>query len=96
MFQTIELETEPERAPIMGSFRFFLFKGEKGAFTITYFIDHKNKKIHDQRFAGDECGFLDTPVDKREFTAARDYVLTLESAEGFEFCTYCHKPQLVM
>ncbi|MFD1030018.1 hypothetical protein [Metaplanococcus flavidus] len=61
-----------------------------------YFVDHKNKKIHQQQFAGDKCGFLDTPVSEREFTKSKSYVETLEMSEGFRICSYCQTPQLVM
>lgn len=61
-----------------------------------YFVDHKNRKIHYQKFAGDKCGFLETPVSEREFTASEDYVKALEISDGFSFCTYCQTPQLVM
>lgn len=61
-----------------------------------YFVDHKNKKIHHQQFAGDKCGFLDTPVSEREFTASESYVEELENTAGFVFCKHCETPQLVM
>lgn len=61
-----------------------------------YFIDHKNKKIHHQQFAGDKCGFLGTPVSEREFTSSDSYVEALEKSDGYNFCTYCKTPQLVM
>lgn len=96
MFQTIVLMTEPKRSRISGSFRFFLFPEKKGVLYITYFVDHKNKKIHFQRFAGDKCGFLDTPLEEREFTAVEEYIQNLETAEGFSFCTHCQTPQLIM
>lgn len=67
-----------------------------GVLYITYFVDHKNKKIHDQRFAGDKCGFLDTPVKEREFTTSEDYIIELETTKGFAFCINCQTPQLVM
>lgn len=96
MFQTKVLKTEPKRARKPGSFRLFLFQEKKGVLHITYFVDHKNKKIHDQRFAGDKCGFLDTPIEEREFTAVGEYIKELELKEGFALCSYCQTPQLIM
>lgn len=61
-----------------------------------YFVDHKNKKIHYQQFAGDKCGFLDTPISEREFTSSTEYVNSLEIMDGFSFCKQCKTPQLVM
>ena len=61
-----------------------------------YFVDHKNKKIHRHQFAGDKCGFLDTPISEREFTGSEDYVKSLEAAGEFSFCSQCQTPQLVM
>lgn len=89
MLQTIVLDTEPKRTRVMGAFRLFLFWEKKGMLDITYFVDHKNKKIHSQRYAGDKCGFLDTPVKEREFTDSEEYIIKLESEKGFYFCSHC-------
>lgn len=96
MFQTTVLKTEPKRVRKPDSFRLFLVQEKGGVIHMTYFVDHKNKKIHDQRFAGDKCGFLDTPIDKREFTAVEEYIKKLEVKEGFAFCSHCQTPQLIM
>ncbi|TAA73528.1 hypothetical protein D2909_01400 [Planococcus salinarum] len=63
---------------------------------IMYFVDHKNKKIHHQQYAGDKCGFLETPISEREFTASDEYVKSLEGTGQFSFCKECETPQLVM
>ncbi|WP_203335065.1 hypothetical protein [Planococcus beigongshangi] len=62
---------------------------------MTYFIDHITKKIHRQRFAGDLCGFLTTPIEKREFTASQDYIKRLEENDVFTICPYCQSVQLL-
>ncbi|MGK7376766.1 hypothetical protein ACSFXN_02920 [Planococcus sp. 1R117A] len=43
-----------------------------------YFIDHKRKQIHQRQYAGDRCGFTETPVEKREFTNSFSYIEQLE------------------
>lgn len=55
-----------------------------------YFVDHKKKYIHERLYAGDACGFLQTPVDKREFTDSRDYVEQLEERESYMTCQHCN------
>ena len=60
-----------------------------------YFIDHKKKKIHQRQFAGDRCGFVETPVEKREFTDRADYIEQLEEKNSYEFCPYCQSVQTI-
>lgn len=55
-----------------------------------YFIDHLQKKIHLRQFAGDRCGFTETPVEQREFSDAEDYVAQLVAEESYTICTHCH------
>ena len=38
-----------------------------------YLIDHLTKTIHQRGNAGDRCGFLNTPIEKREFTNSESY-----------------------
>lgn len=59
-----------------------------------FFIDHKYKKIHQRIYAGDKCGFVKTPIDKREFTDAEDYVKSLEDDRRYELCEYCQTVQI--
>ncbi|WP_142826852.1 hypothetical protein [Planococcus soli] len=60
-----------------------------------YFVDHKKKKIHQRQFAGDRCGFVETPVEKREFTNQADYIEQLESKDLYEFCPHCQQAQII-
>lgn len=54
-----------------------------------FFIDHINKSIHQRQFAGDACGFLETPVEKREFTDSLAYIERLEKQESYTVCMHC-------
>ncbi|ANU09818.1 hypothetical protein A1A1_05207 [Planococcus antarcticus DSM 14505] len=54
-----------------------------------YFVDHKKKKIHKRQFAGDRCGFIETPVENREFTDRADYIEQLEKKDSYEYCLHC-------
>jgi len=56
---------------------------------VTYFIDHLKKIIHRRQYAGDDCGFLQTPVEKREFTDSLAYVKQLEEQELYTRCPHC-------
>ncbi|MBD8014741.1 hypothetical protein H9630_07880 [Planococcus sp. Sa1BUA13] len=60
-----------------------------------YFIDHKKKQIHQRQFAGDRCGFVETPVEKREFTDEVEYIEQLEEKNSYEFCPYCQSAQTI-
>ena len=60
-----------------------------------YFVDHKKKKIHQRQFAGDRCGFIETPVEKREFTDRAEYIEQLEEKDSYEFCPYCQTAQII-
>ncbi|MDQ0428017.1 hypothetical protein QOZ98_000843 [Planomicrobium stackebrandtii] len=60
-----------------------------------YFVDHKKKKIHQRQFAGDRCGFVETPVEKREFTNQADYIKQLEAKDLYEFCPHCQQVQII-
>ncbi|EGA88870.1 hypothetical protein GPDM_13491 [Planococcus donghaensis MPA1U2] len=62
---------------------------------IYYFIDHKKKKIHQRQFAGDRCGFVETPVEKREFTDQVEYIQQLETKDLYETCKYCQQAQSI-
>ncbi|WP_081986906.1 hypothetical protein [Planococcus sp. CAU13] len=54
-----------------------------------FFIDHLRKSIHFQRFAGDSCGFISTPVAYREFTNCPVYVKRLITEQDYSKCTHC-------
>ena len=60
-----------------------------------YFVDHKKKRIHQRQFAGDRCGFVETPVEKREFTDSADYIEQLEEKDSYECCPYCQSVQII-
>lgn len=60
-----------------------------------YFIDHKKRKIHQRQFAGDRCGFVETPVEKREFTDQAEYIEQLEQQGSYEFCPHCQSVQII-
>lgn len=60
-----------------------------------YFVDHKKKKIHQRLFAGDRCGFVETPVEKREFTDRADYIEQLKKKNSYEFCPHCQQVQII-
>lgn len=59
-----------------------------------FFIDHKYKKIHQRMLAGDKCGFVETPIDKREFTDSEDYIKSLENEKTYELCEHCQTVQI--
>ena len=59
-----------------------------------FFIDHKYKKIHQRIYAGDRCGFVKTPIDKREFTDSEAYIRNLEDDKRYEFCKHCETVQI--
>lgn len=61
-----------------------------------FFIDHKYRKIHQRQFAGDRCGFVETPVEKREFTDSQDYIVKLENHERYKVCPYCQSASTVI
>ncbi|WP_195913986.1 hypothetical protein [Planomicrobium sp. YIM 101495] len=54
-----------------------------------YFIDHLEKRIHLRQFAGDACGFIDTPIEKREFSDEEDYFTQLVVEESYTICAHC-------
>ena len=54
-----------------------------------YFIDHLRKSIHSQKFAGDSCGFITTPVNYREFTNCPAYVKRLVEEDKYTKCPHC-------
>lgn len=54
-----------------------------------YFVDHLRKSIHSQKFAGDSCGFINTPVSHREFTNCPGYVKGLIEDQGYSRCINC-------
>lgn len=56
-----------------------------------YFIDHKSRRVHSQKFAGDSCGFVSTPVNDREFTNHKPYVTQLIEDENYQKCPHCVK-----
>lgn len=60
-----------------------------------YFVDHKKKRIHQRQFAGDRCGFVETPVEKREFTDQAEYVEQLGEKDSYEFCPHCQTVQSI-
>ncbi|MGE6367901.1 hypothetical protein ACQKDB_02120 [Planococcus kocurii] len=60
-----------------------------------YFVDHKKKKIHQRQFAGDRCDFVETPVEKREFTDQVEYVQQLKNKDLYEMCKYCQQAQSI-
>lgn len=58
-----------------------------------YFVDHRTKRIHHSQFAGDRCGFLQTPVEKREFTDEMEYVDSLADKKEYQLCPHCQTAQ---
>ncbi|MDN7241564.1 hypothetical protein QWY14_07155 [Planococcus sp. N028] len=61
---------------------------------MNYFVDHQKKRIHKKQYAGDRCGFVGTPTDKREFIDCEEYVEQLEKQEAYEKCPFCQSLQL--
>ncbi|WKA59294.1 hypothetical protein QWY16_03835 [Planococcus shenhongbingii] len=62
---------------------------------MTYFVDHLKKRIHRRQFAGDACGFLSTPIGKREFTDSHTYILQLEEKDAYSECLNCQSFQVL-
>ncbi|MGI2328000.1 hypothetical protein [Planococcus sp. YIM B11945] len=62
---------------------------------LQFFIDHKKKKIHQRQYAGDRCGFVETPVDRREFTNSVAYIERLEMHSEYLVCPYCRSLQVL-
>lgn len=60
-----------------------------------YFIDHEKKKIHRKRYAGDRCGFVRTPIEKREFTDSSSYVDSLLAGQAYSECPHCQSAQFL-
>ncbi|MGI2328176.1 hypothetical protein [Planococcus sp. YIM B11945] len=54
-----------------------------------YLIDHLTKTIHHRGYAGDRCDFLDTPIDKREFSGDEAYIERLKTDRGYINCLFC-------
>ena len=63
---------------------------------MTYFIDHLKKNIHQRLYAGDTCGFLQTPVKQREFTDSRAYVEQLEERDSYTTCPHCQSVKILV
>lgn len=61
-----------------------------------YFIDHAKKKIHRKQYVGDRCGFIDTSIEKREFTDSVIYIERLEGQEQYKTCQYCKSAQSII
>ena len=60
-----------------------------------YLIDHLTKTIHQRGNAGDRCGFLHTPIEKREFTNSESYIESLQTEKGYTRCPYCKTIQIL-
>ena len=63
---------------------------------MTYFVDHLKKNIHRTQYAGDDCGFLQTPVEKREFTDSPAFVKQLEEQESYARCPHCQSVKMLV
>ncbi|TWT16023.1 hypothetical protein [Planomicrobium sp. CPCC 101079] len=63
---------------------------------MNYFVDHKKKRIHQKLYAGDRCGFTETPVEKREFTDSIDYIERLVTHKLYVKCAHCRSIQTVI
>ncbi|MBZ5200055.1 hypothetical protein HU147_02395 [Planomicrobium chinense] len=61
-----------------------------------YFIDHKRKRIHQRQYAGDRCGFMKTPVEKREFTDSLAYIGRLQEESEYLKCPHCRTAQMAI
>ncbi|MDN7245318.1 hypothetical protein QWY16_18305 [Planococcus shenhongbingii] len=61
-----------------------------------YFIDHNKKSIHQQKFAGDRCGFVGTPITSREFTNCPNYVKQLIQEKNYKDCSHCVSVQTTL
>ncbi|KMM39482.1 hypothetical protein [Guptibacillus hwajinpoensis] len=54
-----------------------------------YLIDHTKRVIHRTTFAGDQCEFHTTPIDKREGTYDNLYLEKLVDKESYQVCIHC-------
>ncbi|WP_377891060.1 hypothetical protein [Alkalihalobacillus sp. R86527] len=54
-----------------------------------YLIDHSKKVIHRTTFAGDQCEFHTTPIDKREGTLDSPYLEKLVAEKSYKVCDVC-------
>ncbi|WP_041085593.1 hypothetical protein [Jeotgalibacillus soli] len=54
-----------------------------------YLIDHETKSIHRTTFAGDQCGFNESALEKREFTRDGNVVTQLIEKQQYKKCGYC-------
>ncbi|WKA57046.1 hypothetical protein QWY16_11055 [Planococcus shenhongbingii] len=62
---------------------------------LKYLIDHVTKTIHQRDYAGDRYGFLNTPIDKREFIGDGAYIELLKTEKGYKVCNSCQTFQLL-
>lgn len=81
---------------LLNNFLCQLISQRKEAISLNYFVDHKKKRIHKKQYAGDRCGFVGTPADKREFIDCEKYIEQLEKQEAYEKCPYCQSIQLTV
>lgn len=56
---------------------------------MNYMIDHKNKMIHNGRFAGDYCGLSQIDETHKEHVSSQRIVDVLVETKGYEKCSYC-------
>ncbi|WP_165967227.1 hypothetical protein [Jeotgalibacillus sp. S-D1] len=56
---------------------------------MNYLIDHETESIHRTTFAGDQCGFHNSSMDKREFTQSLSYVEKLLTEHHYKKCVFC-------
>lgn len=54
-----------------------------------YLIDHSKKVIHRTTFAGDQCKFHTTPIDRREGTLNSPYLDKLVAEQSYRICEMC-------
>ncbi|MFC4736342.1 hypothetical protein ACFO4L_07065 [Bacillus daqingensis] len=62
---------------------------------MTFFIDHKQKRVHRVLCAGDKCGFNETPADQREFTNSSEQIDRLVRDMAYHKCSHCEAFTLV-
>jgi hypothetical protein len=62
---------------------------------VKYLIDHATKTIHQRVYAGDRCGFITTPIEKREFKDCIAYIESLQTQQGYTICPHCTTVQLM-
>ncbi|SFO93829.1 hypothetical protein SAMN05518683_101154 [Salibacterium halotolerans] len=55
-----------------------------------YLIDHNTQLIHKTAYAGDVCGFNETPLEQREVSQDTYYVDTLIKTKNYAVCEYCY------